>query len=68
MPQGSQITSDWTPADDSQHHLEVAKTSDPNVIAIRDTYNPGQQITATTKQLMNLATAAQTGRFRGVVQ
>lgn len=68
MPQGFQITSDWTPADDSQNHLEVAKTSEPGVIAIRDTYQPNNQITATTKQLMNLANAAQTGRFGGVVQ
>jgi Domain of unknown function (DUF397) len=68
MQQGLQITSDWTPADDTHNCLEVAKTSQPGVIAIRDTYDPNRQITATTKQLLNLANAAQSGRFRGVVQ
>ena len=46
------ITGTWT-GDGTSHTLEVAKTEDPNMQALRNSHDPDEVIFATTKQARN---------------
>jgi len=50
------VTGSWVaPEDQTRHRIELAPTSTPGVMALRDTYEPEQFITVTRPQLERLA-------------
>jgi len=50
------VTGDWkSPEDQTTHRIELAPTSKPGVMALRDTYAPDRFITVTRPQLEKLA-------------
>lgn len=63
-----QVTGQWTPADDSENTIELAPTDKEHVFAIRDTYDQGEVIFATDKQLRNLAQAVEKGRMKNLIR
>lgn len=61
------ITSEWMPADESTHRLEVAATDQEGLVAIRDNYDPDRQVFATTRQLATFVRAAEEGRLKRIL-
>jgi len=62
-----EITGAWMSADSSRNHLEVAKTKDPQVLAIRDSFDPARYIFATPHQLRELGNAIEHGSLKTLV-
>lgn len=61
-----QVTGAWVAADGSTNHIEVAPTSVPNLRAYRNTYAPDEVFFATPQQLINFATAINSGQMRSL--
>lgn len=57
------VTGAWTPADGSESRIEVAQTSVRNLLACRNSYNPDEVFFATPQQLINFATAINSGQM-----
>jgi hypothetical protein len=58
------ITSDWTPADTSQRHLEFAKTEytdDRGIVVVRRNTDPGTVIPMSIQEIRNLPNALKPG-------
>jgi len=67
MTQHPNIQGDWVPADQSQTRMEVASTEEPDILAIRDNFNPNEVVYATRKQVRGLADSLQTGRLSNLI-
>jgi hypothetical protein len=62
-PTHPEIMGEWVRADDTDNTLELAPTSRPGVIALRDTYDQDEMIFVTNKQILKLVEAVDKGRF-----
>lgn len=67
--QQPQIQGNWVRTDESPHRLEVARTSEPDVVAIRSTYPEaeGQPMTVTRGQFEHLANAYRDGKLSSIL-
>jgi hypothetical protein len=61
-----QVQGSWTPADGSESHIEVAQTNVNGLLACRNTYAQEEVLFATPQQLINFATAINSGQMRGI--
>ena len=59
--QGSRVA-----AENSTNHLEVARTNDEGVLAVRDSFNPSDVIYCTPRQLTGFASAINSGQMRSL--
>lgn len=58
-----QVTGNWSSADSSRNHLEMAGTSEKGMYALRSSHDSGETIFATQDQLKSLAKAVEAGRI-----
>lgn len=61
------ITGNWTPADGTKNTLELAPTDRDEVVALRDSYDQGKVIFATSAQVMTFADAVSKGPIRNLL-
>jgi hypothetical protein len=62
-----QVTGNWTPADGTKSTLEMAKTEDPNLRALRNSFTPEQVLFGTPQQIQSFARSVTEGQLHKMI-